>query len=116
MRVIDRKAFLAMPRGTLYAKIRAGDLGHLQIKLDTAGPNDFVYRDMIEVECSGSDEFFSMLWAACEEKTRTDLPLDWEADMSRDGLYQNDQMFAVLDWEEVTTLIVLLTNARDGHP
>lgn len=115
MKIVDRKTFLAMPRGTLFAKVRAGCVDELRMKLDTAGHNDFIYRAMIEVDASGSDEFFNMLWAACEERTRDELPLDWEADISRDGLYDSDQMFAVLGQEEVTNLIFMLTNARDGH-
>lgn len=101
-----------MPRGTLFCKIRTGAVEELRLKLDTCG-EDFVYRDMIELDADSSDSFFSMLWAACEEKTLVELPLDWHRDMSRDGYFEREQMFAVLTPDELTNVIEMLTAARD---
>lgn len=107
MKIVDRATFLALPRGTLYTKFSTSGDFRLQIKLDTFGTNDWVYRDPLEILASGSDELFDMIMAV-DDGAREDLPLDWHVDMSRDGLYEAARKFAVLDRSEVAMLIGML--------
>lgn len=112
MRVVDRETFLDMPRGTVFAKVMACDVGPLMIMNGRMG-DDFLYREMIEVNSSGSSEFFDIMLAACQDKTRDTIPLDWDLNQSRDGLFEKDQLFAILDDKELTLLIDMLTDARN---
>jgi len=113
MKVVDRATFLAQPRGTLFCKVRACEVEPLRIKLDSL-ENDFIYRDLIELDADNSTAFADMTIAACLDKTRDELPLDWHVDMSRDGLFDADQMFAILDGDEGARLVNMLSAALGG--
>jgi hypothetical protein len=112
MKVIDRETFLQLPQGTVFVKLNACYLSELMVKRGSY-PDDFVYRSMIEVESESSNIFCDMLIDACETRTRDIIPLDWDRDIHRDGLFDEAQMFGVLDKEELTNVITLLTEARD---
>jgi hypothetical protein len=112
MKVVGRATFLRLPQGTVFVKLNACDVSELMLKRGSY-PNDFVYRSIVEIESESSNIFCDMLIDACENHTRDTIPLDWDRDIHRDGLFEEDQMFGVLDKEELTNVITMLTEARD---
>lgn len=115
MRIVDRKTFLSLPAGTVYAKwgSEAGDpselfYGEVSVKGET------VHEDWVDIpflswpeDCSDS-----MQWADAMEAARNGTPtapLDI-GQGGRDGLFDRKQMFAVYEREEVVRLLALLTS------
>lgn len=103
MKIVDRKTFLAMPEGTVFSKYQPCVFEEFRIKGETWG-NDFLYQslDAGEFESSGSDDWMQKLDRA--EKDGIDLPLVFDGG-SRDGCFDDDQLFAVLSESDVLALI-----------
>jgi len=104
MKIVDRATFLAMPEGTVFAKYKPCVFEEWQIKGET-GPFDFTCMDLVSFEVHDSADFASKL----EESQRlgTTIPLSDDY-FGRDGCFDEDQLFAVLDTEDVKLLIRLL--------
>lgn len=102
MRIVDRKTFLAMPAGAVFAKYRPCMFGEWSVKGDTIGANDFSCRDLVSTRTTEenlqSDYFFNLRLS--EEQ---DIgPLDFEIER-RDGCF-DDLQFAVLSPDDVKAL------------
>lgn len=102
MRIVDRKTFISLPKGTLFCKFENGaspEFGDLMIKGDSIGEETkeqtagFFYQDL-----SGSydpvvnDDYYETLVTMM--KTGMDVPMNFDAG-SRDGFYDKEQHFAV---------------------
>lgn len=106
MRIVNREEFLKLPSDTLFSLYTPQYFGEIMIKGDTIWPNDFRYQDINEaVDCRSSNEFTEILYSA--EEKGTSFKMNFER-WSRDGLYDNDQLYAVWDDEDVKALIVRL--------
>lgn len=108
MKIIKRPEFLALPANTVFAKYEPCILGDLMIKGDSCGghpPVDFFYRDVVAVESSGSDELMDLMLRAPE--TGESFPLDPDG-TSRDGCFDDDQLFAVMDADDIEGIIGML--------
>lgn len=111
MKIVDRKTFLAMPAGTVFYKYEPHFFTDLGIKGETCG-NDFscfefgggIWPD----GCNDSGELFAK-WEAMLHGEPSG-PLDFESE-GRDGLFDEDQLFAVWDREDVAGLIARLQEA-----
>lgn len=104
MRIVNRKQFLELPSGTLYTKYESGwNFGELAIKKESCG-NDWRYIELIgwPQDCSGSSELFVNL-QQYEKEWRNDLECS-----ARDGFYEEEQLFAIYDKEDVQQLITKL--------
>ena len=107
MKIIDRKTFLEMPPGIIYAKYEPCNFGGLNIKWESMihandYSGDFVCQGLgVEVKCDDSDEFESQCSKA--EKGE-EIDLDFEC-AGRDGLFEKDQLFAILSKKDVELLI-----------
>lgn len=94
MRIVDRKTFLALPEGVMFAKYGGMGFGELFIKGESR-PNDFYYQEIADpIACESSAERFDLLERA--EKTGESFSLDFNC-QARDGLFDGDQLFPV--WE-----------------
>lgn len=103
MKIVDRKTFLAMPPDTLYSKYEPCFFGDLEIKGYTAGTNDFVTQQIVDaVRCNDSNEFFDILLDA--QKTGASFAMDFDC-ASRDGLFDDAELFAVWEQADVIALI-----------
>ena len=108
MKIVNRQEFLALPSGTLYAKYRECCIAELTIK--TSEPiddknQDFYYKDLLDTELCGG-ELIDLF-----DKTpipEIELNFDTNISTSRDGFFDQDQLFAVLTKEEHRKLIQLL--------
>lgn len=114
MRIVDRATFLAMPAGTLYAKYEPCVFGELQVKEGTCYAADRVTRIDFYTQqlipwfngTQSSSDYFDTLEAA-EKGTPTpafDMP-------ARDGLFDDDQLFAIFERADVEALIAKLTRS-----
>lgn len=116
MRIVDRKAFLALPAGTLYAKFGGEptlpnciDLGELRIKGEPRGENDWWW--VSASPWPEHDDFTDLTDAVDKLLAGDELTADFETVMS-DGLYDEEQLFAVYSQADVEALIERLQRAR----
>lgn len=113
MKIIDRKTFLAMPEGTLFAKYEPCNFGDLQIKGDSLH-NDFFTQELSgAIEHNNGMDFSDKLFDAAANGTS--LPVDLQC-QGRDGLFDDDQLFAVWEAKDVEQLIERIQQAqRDAY-
>jgi len=107
MKIINRKEFLDLPPGVVFAKYEPCVFSGLAIKESSyvsqeGYAGDFVVQGLgVEVECANSDDYVTQ----CNKAEKgEDVPLDFDC-AGRDGLFENEQLFAVLSKEDVQKLI-----------
>lgn len=103
MKIIDRKTFLALPDETLFSKYEPCVFGDLTIKGETVGVNDFLIQQICDaVRCHDSGEFAEILDDAQETGRSFDMDFDC---MGRDGLFDDEQLFAIWEPADIIALI-----------
>lgn len=111
MKIVNRKVFLDLPSGTIYAKYKPICFEELCIKEESIGDSDWFYRSLTrEIESSGSDEYMDLLEIA--RQNGIELPMVFDVS-SRDGCFNEDQLFAVWSKDDVKGLISVLQIAKD---
>lgn len=110
MRIVDRKAFLALPEGTVFQKYSPQVVSDFGIKGETWG-NDFIILplDVGFLVGAGSDTELCDLYYRMEEEG-DDIGIDFET-TQRDGCFDEDQLFAVWSDSDVRGLIDVLSRA-----
>lgn len=120
MRIVDRKTFLSLPAGTVYAKWgSAGQLaacdqdltyGEVAVKGDTVG-GDWVEEPLLPWPegCEDSEDWVDAMVAAIGGTPTA--PLQIGDFGGRDGLFDDGQLFAVYDRVEVERLVALFENS-----
>lgn len=102
MRIVNKQEFLKLPEGILYSDFEPFSFSGLKIKGET-WDSDFIYQDLIgNVDAPSSSDSFDVLYNANE--TGESFSLDFDCGC-RDGLYDNDQLFAIYETEDVIGLI-----------
>lgn len=90
-----------MPAGTLFMKYEPCSFGDLQSKGET-WELDFLSENITyEIDCTNSNEFSDKLHSAKE--TGENLRMDFDI-TSRDGCFDDNQLFAVYDKRDVEML------------
>lgn len=106
MKVVDRKTFLALPPGTVYAKFGhptelSIDMGPLCIKTDYRGSTDWFALELPGWPAHHDDreliDVFDRLMGGEDLAPDLDTGTD-------DGLFDQDQMFAVLSENDIRAL------------
>lgn len=110
MRIVDRATFFTLPKGTVYAKYMPCVFEDLCIKDDTGVRyNDWYYQQIVDaVESESSNEWADKLFDA--QENGTSMPMDFDC-TTRDGLYEDGQLFAVWEPQDVRGLIHRLHRA-----
>lgn len=109
MRIVDRKTFLALPAGTLYLKGERWVFGQLCVKEHTcADGNDWCYLNPFWPLAYESGEAFSAL----ERSLQTGASFEMEDVQIRDGTFQEDAIFMILESADLAVLHRLLSDAR----
>lgn len=112
MRIVDRKTFLALEGEVLFAKyVPSTFTGDLRIKVKTSG-NDFIYADLKDLEYEGDGMDLMDKLDKAENDPNYDIPLDLYC-YGRDGMYKEDQLFAVFSRSDVYDIIQRLMMVRD---
>lgn len=107
MKIVDRKTFLSMPGETLFSKYEPCNFGPLEIKSDTVGANDFLSQQIVDaVRCNNSAEFADILLDA--QRTGASFSMDFDY-LGRDGMFDDEQLFAIWEPDDVAALIERLT-------
>lgn len=102
MKIVDRKTFLAMPAGTVYAKIPVRWIvNNLCVKFETTDYNDWYYMSFDWVDASDSGEAIDRL----EEMWKSGTSYPVQNSVARDGLFDEDDHFLVYEQEEVEHII-----------
>ena len=105
MKIVNRKIFLQMPKGTLFSEYVPCVFYGLFAK--TGEPDDMI-NDYFEKElisnpkCHDSGEFSSILINA--EETGASFNLDFDIS-GRNGAFKNDQLYAVYEKQDIVQLI-----------
>jgi hypothetical protein len=115
MKIVNRETFLAMPEGTIYYKYEPDTYTDLAIKgeslksLAGTGFIDFFERDFLGFPpLLFLGERDSDLQALV--KSGESLPMDFEIE-GRDGLYDEHQLFAVLEKQDVMNMLWTIQEA-----
>jgi hypothetical protein len=110
MKIINRNEFLAMPPNTLYSNYEPCIFGPIQIKADTIGNDFYVQQISDSIKSDSSKEYTELLLMAenGEEQLSIDLGIE-----GRDGMFEDDQLFAVWGNDDINTLLNRLTECMD---
>ncbi len=113
MKIVNRAAFLALPAGTLFSKYQPCVFGDLCVKGETIGESvDFFYQTITDAIDTG---IYVETVLHHAEKDGSSLAMDFNC-QDRDGMFDDDQLYAVWEREDVTGLITRLQTAlQDGY-
>ena len=100
MKIVNRKDFLKL-ENVLYTEYKPCIFNGLKIKGKTRG-NDFLYDDLIAPICPSDAMDFSDCCKKAEEGEEVALDFDYT---SRDGLFEEDQLYAIYSKKDVENLI-----------
>jgi hypothetical protein len=112
MKIVNREQFLQMPPNTVFSKYKPCILSDLRIKGESWG-NDFLCQDIENaVECDNLNDFEVKLIVA--EESGASVSFDFNCE-SRDGMFDDDQLFAVWESADVQALIERLQKCTGEH-
>jgi hypothetical protein len=106
MKIYNKQDFLNLPNGIVYSRYESlGMIGGLEVKTDT-WKQDWVYEDLISsVDADPNLEYIdAMIKAEKENFFRLDLSCG-----QRDGKFDESELFAVYDKNDVERLIMKLS-------
>lgn len=108
MRIINLSEFKNLPQGTIYSGYEPQAFKGLFVK-GAVGDYDYFEESLIgNIDCCSSTEFFELLDLA--EITGASLKLDFDC-FGRNGLFNNDQLYAVYEIADLKGLIKILMEA-----
>jgi hypothetical protein len=111
MKIVNRKTFLGAPVGTVFTKYQPCFFGDMRIK-DSSLKNDFCYQEIIgSIDADDPQELMDKLHASEAQGKSVDIDLDC---LSRDGYFDDDQLFAVWERGDVEKLIQRLQKCLEG--
>ena len=110
MKIITRAEFLKMPKNTLYANYEPCWFGPISIKGETIG-NDFLVQQIADsIVANDSEEFADKL----EEAKNTGKSVEMDFDIEgRDGMFEDNQLFAIYERRDIDYLINRLERCLD---
>lgn len=109
MRIVDRKTFLGLPPGIVFNFYEPQIFDGLHIK-GISYDNDFRYIDLIgNVKAESLDEQHHILFEVAEQGSPFDLDFD---DTDRDGMFNDNQLFAIYSRDDLVGLIGALRKAK----
>lgn len=112
MKIVTRDQFVLLPAGTVYAKYQPCCFEELCIKGDSISGVDFFSQSVIEIEAKDSGQYMDRLDQGqyLGESIAMDLNVQ-----GRDGCFDDKQLFAVYEPQDVRGLIDRLQQAlRDS--
>lgn len=105
MKIVNLQTFRTLPSGTIFMKYAPCYFEALSVKGDTL-EHDFVSGEMAApVDANDSGEWADKLFEAAENGTSVGLDFDC---YGRDGCFEDKQLFAVYEKEDMEKLIAKL--------
>lgn len=99
MKLVDRKTFLQLPKGTVFQKYTPKMFEDLQIKTKDKYTNDF--RADNPIGCIDGDDFIA---DTDRLENGEEVKLHFHTSF-RDGLFEEDEMYAIWNKEDIQGLI-----------
>lgn len=109
MKLFEFKDFLKLPSGTIFSYYEPCIFNGLYKKGDSIKDIDFFYTDLIApVKCESSDKYADLMmdWNVGE-----DVELEFDVG-EREGLFEQEQLYAVYSKEEIVELIKSLVDVK----
>jgi DNA relaxase NicK len=110
MRIVDLQTFMSMPDGTIFAKAKKYLHESLSIKVQSLN-GDFLYQSLSMYQYDSKNEDNMQVLYDLENKGRI-VEMNYDC-CNRDGLFEKDELFAVLDRDDVVKLITRLNRALE---
>lgn len=106
MRIVNRKEFLTLPVGTVYAEYQPCFISSIKVK-DETWEYDFlcVCFDYIEPNAN-EDDGVDAMYAMQEDGSSRDI----EKAIGRDGMFEEKQLFMIYEKEDIAYIVKCLTN------
>ena len=102
MKIVDRKTFLGMSENTVFSKYSPHYFSELMIKGES-WDEDFLYQKIVDaIESEDSYDFLNKIDNTA--KDGSSLKMDFDC-LSRDGLFDEGQLFAIWGKDDVLALI-----------
>ena len=110
MKIVNRTQFLAMPPGVIFATGDRWALFEWRMKGENSGSNDFFYHplDWASYDNQSSEDMVDIAEACLSNGTSVTLEFD---DIARDGMYDDDAIYAVMEAGDIAALIAVLSKA-----
>jgi hypothetical protein len=111
MRILNRKDFLNTPSGTLWSYYEPCIFRDLNVKTSDNKDyeNDFVYFSLIaEFDSCSSGEFAEK----CQRMELGESIAQSFEETSREGLYEDEQLFLVYEQDDIKNMIETLQNLQ----
>ena len=105
MKIVDRTHFLCFPSNTVFSKYEPCVFEGLMVKGESLLEiNDFIYEDIDSsaVDSDSSEDYAYKLFEA--QSTGISVGLDFDQ-TARDGFFEDTQLFAVWEKDDVRKLI-----------
>jgi len=110
VRIVNLTEFRLLPSGVVFMKYRPCIFDEISVKGET-WEVDFLYTGLTnDIDCSGSVEEFDILSKA-EGDSKFSISLDFDCE-SRDGMFDDDQLFAVYEQKDIDGLIEKLKTCK----
>lgn len=115
MRIIDKQKLMECPDGTLFCEYTPCVFGNWCIKHETIRDKkghgtDFIFKQLNSL--GGTAVMVDTLDKALTEETSFSFDLE---DTTRDGLYDDEQLYAVYENDDIGQLIRLLMSLAPYH-
>lgn len=111
MKIVDKKDFLKLKKGTLFCKYERCNTGEVCIFMGECNSDDFYFKPIFEIDESQSpfDNYPELLLDA--EKNNKNLKIDTTLDSMRDGIFDNDEKYMVFEFNDTVDLRKILDKA-----
>lgn len=108
MKIVDLQAFIQMPGGTVFQKVEPQAAGALEV-LELGLKADFVASPISQPEFEGANSMEGISDKWDEMEAGGSAPLAYGHASARDGLFENQQLFAVYERQDLERLIAYLS-------
>jgi hypothetical protein len=110
MKIVNRKEFLKMPIGTVFSEFDGYNFNDMLVKHETIdnGIEDIDYWEMsmiANLKNKEGDDYCDTLERIMKE------PVETEISLGRNGLFDQDQLYAIYETEDIDLLIQILRDA-----
>lgn len=108
MRIVDRKTFMDMPLGTVFAEIEEPwAIGSLSVKVENSGDIDFYETNFTWVDASDSGQAMDRLEEMLEDPN-VSYPVDRA--IGRNGLFNRDAVYLIYEPDDIKYIVDTLTS------